>query len=151
MGYVEDNLIGDERIVAKARISWSIYLPGIGIALLAAICAMESMFLPLAALLMLFAIYSMSNAYIYAISTELAVTNERIIVKTGFIRRTTMELLHEKVEGMTLDQSLLGRIFNFGTLYIHGTGGGRTPIRSIDDPLEYRKVALEAVEQFKDA
>jgi uncharacterized membrane protein YdbT with pleckstrin-like domain len=70
-----------------------------------------------------------------------------IIAKVGLIRRSTIELNHQKVESMGIDQSIMGRIFNFGTLTINGTGGVRTPIPSISSPLEFRKKAMETIEQ----
>ncbi|WP_425480561.1 PH domain-containing protein [Luteimonas terricola] len=54
------------------------------------------------------------------------------------VRRQTVELLHGKVEGLTVDQGILGRILNFGTVMVNGTGSGRTPIRGISEPLEFR-------------
>ena len=64
----------------------------------------------------------------------------------GFIRRNTIELNHSKVESINVHQGIFGRIFDFGTLVINGTGGGKTPIPSIDSPLDFRKNAMQAID-----
>jgi len=58
-----------------------------------------------------------------------------------------VELNLTKVESFNVDQSILGRIFGYGTLTINGTGGIRTPIPSIVRPLEFRRAANEQIEQ----
>lgn len=86
------------------------------------------------------------KAWILSSSTELAITNKRVITKFGFISRSTVELLHKNVESFHVDQSITGRILNFGTLIINGTGGVGTPIPSIASALEFRRQALVAIE-----
>jgi uncharacterized membrane protein YdbT with pleckstrin-like domain len=66
------------------------------------------------------------------------VTNRRIIYKTGFIRRQTNEMHMDKVESVRVDQSVLGRILDYGNVNILGTGEGFEPLWSIDAPLELR-------------
>ena len=94
----------------------------------------------------IFAIYSLIKALITKATTELAITSKRVIAKFGLIRRNTVELNHSKVESLNVDQSILGRILGFGTLVINGTGGGKTPIPSIDSPLEFRREAMQVVD-----
>ena len=79
-------------------------------------------------------------------TTELAITKHKVIDKTGFIRRNTIELRLSKVEGLSVDQGVLGRIFNFGTINITGTGGIKTPIPYIKNPVEFRRVLNEFLE-----
>jgi hypothetical protein len=57
-----------------------------------------------------------------------------------------MELNHSKVESFHVDQSILGRIFGFGTLVVNGTGGGKTPVPNIDSPLEFRREAMQTID-----
>jgi uncharacterized membrane protein YdbT with pleckstrin-like domain len=73
-------------------------------------------------------------AYIRYKTTELAVTNKRVIAKFGFISRHTVELNINKVESIQVIQSVLGRIFNFGSLIIAGTGSQQAPIPGISAP-----------------
>ena len=71
-------------------------------------------------------------------STELAVTDRRVIYKSGIVARHTLEMNRSKVESVDVDQSLLGRFLDFGTIVVRGTGGSLEPIRMISDPLSFR-------------
>ena len=84
-------------------------------------------------------------AWLVCRTTEIAITNKRIISKRGIISRSTMELRLDKIESIKVDQGMLGRIFNFGSITIAGTGGDATPIESIADPLEFQRRFMSAV------
>jgi len=150
MSYVDNNLMQDEQVVYRARIHWLIFLPGLFWLLAAAALAVGGLYivyLPIAAAVALaVALYHLLLAWIMRLSTELAVTSKRVILKQGLIKRDTHELNHSKVESFQVEQGILGRIFDFGNLTIHGTGGGRTPIRHIEAPLEFRRRAMEAID-----
>ncbi|MCO6440229.1 MAG: PH domain-containing protein [Nitrococcus mobilis] len=79
-------------------------------------------------------------------SNELAVNNQRVIAKFGFIGRHTVELNHSKVESLNISQGMLGRLLNYGTLVVRGTGSVSTPIPRIRAPLEFRRAQNGAVE-----
>jgi uncharacterized membrane protein YdbT with pleckstrin-like domain len=142
--YVEANLSNNEQITYKAKIHWYVYLTSI-LPFFMAFIVYQNKFL--SAAFMFLAVCMMLKAYIYTQTTELAVTNMRIIAKVGWISRSSVELRHDKVESVMLDQSILGRILGFGTIFLHGTGSGITPLRDIDNPLEFRKHALDAIEK----
>jgi len=72
-------------------------------------------------------------------TAEFGVTNKRVIVKTGFIRRHTLELLLRQVEAISVDQSLTGRLLGFGSLTLTGTGGVREEFHRVVNPLEFRR------------
>jgi uncharacterized membrane protein YdbT with pleckstrin-like domain len=76
-------------------------------------------------------------------SDEFAITNHRIIIKTGLISRRTLEMNLNKVETVNVDQSILGRIFGYGTIRIVGTGGTNEVFETIAHPIEFRKKFLE--------
>lgn len=83
-------------------------------------------------------------AFIRYKTTELAVTNKRVIAKFGFISRHTIEMNINKVESIQVTQSILGRILNYGTLIIAGTGSQQAPIPGISDPMGFRKAFMSA-------
>jgi uncharacterized membrane protein YdbT with pleckstrin-like domain len=85
-------------------------------------------------------------AWIRVKSTELAITNKRVIAKFGFISRNTMEISIQKVESIQVQQSLMGRMLNYGTLIVSGTGTSHAPIPSISDPMAFRRAFVEAQE-----
>ena len=70
---------------------------------------------------------------------EFAVTNKRVIVKTGLISRRTLEMNLSKIESVNVDQSIMGRILGYGTITIIGTGGTRESFPKIANPLLFRK------------
>lgn len=128
--YVEDTLGADEKLVHLGHISlWSMWhLIALGILLLPVVIGL----------------YFLAKAYIHYKTTELAITSKRVIVKTGFIRRSTIEINLTKVESLQVDQEILGRLFNFGTLIIGGAGDPQAPIAGISDPIEFRKAFIGA-------
>lgn len=83
-------------------------------------------------------------AYIRYQTTELAITNKRVVVKTGLISRNIIEISIAKVESVEVAQSVLGRLFDFGSLSISGTRFNQAPIPNISDPMAFRKALIQA-------
>jgi uncharacterized membrane protein YdbT with pleckstrin-like domain len=136
--YVEGALVKDEKVVHLGHISlWSLWhLLALGIILL-----------PAFGVGLVFLIW----AYVRYKTTELAITSRRVIVKSGFIRRRTIEININKVESIQVDQEILGRLFNFGTLVISGAGNPQAPITGISSPMEFRRAFIEAQDQARAA
>lgn len=84
-------------------------------------------------------------SYIRQISTELVITNQRVIAKHGWIATTSYELMMTKVEGATIEQSIPGRLLGYGTLMVKGTGGGISPIDHVADPYKFHSVLMDAL------
>jgi uncharacterized membrane protein YdbT with pleckstrin-like domain len=91
-----------------------------------------------ALILALLGLSSALRAFIRRATTELAVTDQRVIYKTGLIARHTLEMNRAKVESVTVDQTLPGRLFGYGTVTVRGIGSALEPIRNITDPLTFR-------------
>ena len=134
--YVEGALVKDEKIVHLGLISlWSLWH----------LFALGLLLLPVFGLGLIFWVL----AYVRYKTTELAITTKRVIVKHGFIRRRTVEININKVESIQVDQEILGRMFNFGTLVIAGAGNPQAPIAGISSPMAFRKAFIEAQDQAK--
>lgn len=84
------------------------------------------------------------HLWVTAATTEIVVTNHRVVVKTGWLRRDTRELPIRSIALVTIQQGLWARIFGFGRVVIHGGGDDDIKIRPIADPLLFRK-AIENV------
>jgi uncharacterized membrane protein YdbT with pleckstrin-like domain len=145
MKYIDEVLQPGERIVFSCTLSWAIYLPGVvlwvvALALLAAAggAASGGVWLVSALVVGLCAAYSSLRAWFRRWTTEIDVTDRRVVYKRGFIRRHTVEMNMDKVESVDVDQSMLGRIFDYGDIVIRGTGAGLEPLRGIDSPLAFR-------------
>lgn len=117
--YVNNHLIKDESVVYETRYHWII-------------------FLTLKSLLTLTLLPLIQRAL-----SEFVITNRRIIIKTGFIARSTFEMNLSKIESVNVDQSVFGRIFNNGSITIIGTGGTRETFHNIAHPLQFRKAFQE--------
>lgn len=152
MGYVEHVLQPGETLVHKSKLHWFIYLPvlpflaifALGLALNSAMqgSATGQGAAALPQILMVIGaagtIVTWLRAWIRRTSTELAVTDRRVIFKRGLIRRHTVEMNMDKVESVDVDQSIMGRIFNYGDVTVRGTGASIEPLRMIQDPLHFR-------------
>jgi uncharacterized membrane protein YdbT with pleckstrin-like domain len=148
MNYVERILQPGESVLHAARLHWFIYLKGLALLLLALVCVMfavgsnePGISIPLwlaAGVLGLLGAVSAIAALIEQATTELVLTDRRVIYKRGLLKRHTMEMNRSKVETVSVNQSVLGRLLNYGTVIVRGTGGSLEPIRKIDDPLTFR-------------
>lgn len=133
MSYVSGVLSKEERVVYQGRVSiWSL-LPLFLVGLV---------FLGAYGLGVLFWV----AAAVRYITTEIAITNKRVIAKAGFISRSTIEINLQRIESLQVRQGVLGRILNFGSVIVSGAGNPQAPIVGISDPLKFRKVFVEAQE-----
>ena len=139
--YVDKVLQPGEQVRYRASLNWILYAPGAALWLVAAVLYLVTAngFVHLIALV-IFAIglFLIARAWFEWWTTEIAVTDRRVIYKTGFIRRKTTEMNMDKVESVDVEQSVLGRLCNYGDVIVRGTGAGLSPILNIDAPLELR-------------
>ena len=91
-----------------------------------------------AAVVAVAALYWSAAAWFHRWTTETDVTNLRVVHKTGFIKRRTFEMSLDKVESVDVNQSILGRILNYGDVTIRGVGEGFEKIKTIASPLAFR-------------
>ncbi|MEJ0070686.1 MAG: PH domain-containing protein [Pseudomonadota bacterium] len=96
----------------------------------------------LAAILFVFGIVVFLHAWIIRATTEVVVTDRRIIHKRGVISRHTEEMNITKVETVDVDQGIWGRILGYGTLIVRGTGGSWEPLRRLASPLQIRNAII---------
>jgi uncharacterized membrane protein YdbT with pleckstrin-like domain len=159
MSYVQRVLQPGEVVRHMGSLHWHIYLPGLLVMLAAIVTiawaelgASHSIFWEvLAALLAVIALGLLIPEWFTWWTTELAVTNHRIIYKSGFIRRDTVEILMDKVESVDVDQSIMGRMLDYGTVTVRGTGAGFEPLKGIAHPIELRSHIMRvASEQHPD-
>ena len=149
MRYVRRVLQPGETIVYATKLHWLIYIRTILLLIVCVILAgaavstsdNQNISLPFGIAAAIFALLALSaglRVFIRRATTELAVTDHRVIYKTGLLARHTIEMNRDKVESVDVDQTVLGRIFGYGTIVVRGTGGSLEPIRNISDPLTFR-------------
>jgi uncharacterized membrane protein YdbT with pleckstrin-like domain len=151
MSYVEKNLISGEKLVYRTGIHWivlfwpfifAVLLGGAGVA----IYVYRSDLIWATAALVAIAAIILIVAGIRRSSTEMAVTNRRVIIKTGIMSRRSLEIMLPKVESIGIDESAGGRMLGYGTVTIHGTGGTPEPFRLIAHPSEFRKQVQQQID-----
>jgi uncharacterized membrane protein YdbT with pleckstrin-like domain len=148
MSYVEKNLMPGEQIEYRANLHWLVFiLPTL--LLIAAIWLFFSLGGTVAKFLALILIVGVLvtglHALVERMTSEFAVTNKRVLIKTGLIRRHSLETLLGKVESIGVSQSILGRILGFGTIVISGTGGSKEPFHRIANPMMFRRRVQEQI------
>ncbi len=141
MGYIESNLLPDEQIVYRARLHWIIFFKSFFAAFFLIVIGAYLLTLEPTAGggAILLGMLVLVPPFIRYKSSEFGVTTKRVIFKVGFVRRRTLELLLKHVEAILVDQSVAGRIFNYGSVTITGTGGVREVFHDVSSPLELRR------------
>lgn len=167
--YVKRAMQANEKILYAAQLHWIIYRSGIFVTLLGA--AFGYFALPvlsffvgndfvqhfdkpvrfIAVIMILVGAFLLVGSYIRQISTELVITDQRVIAKHGFIATTSYELMLPKVEGATIDQSVMGRLLGYGTLMVKGTGGGISPIDHVANPYKFHVHLMNALHAYNAA
>jgi uncharacterized membrane protein YdbT with pleckstrin-like domain len=168
VSYIEKNLVPGETVVYKTRLHWVVMLWHIVLSLL---------LLELPALALLFYAFShlqqlqprtqhlmlgagiallLISAMVISVgairrnATEMAVTNRRVVVKTGLAARKTIEMLLNKIESIEVNESGMGRVLGYGSITLIGTGGTSEPFHLMAKPLEFRNRVQQEIEQIRD-
>jgi uncharacterized membrane protein YdbT with pleckstrin-like domain len=151
MRYTRRVLQPNERLVYATRLHWYVYLQCvvfvvacIALAIAANAFARQPRNISLAlwiaaGIFLLLACVAGVHAFIRRATTELAITDHRVIYKTGLLRRHTLEMNRGRVDSVYVDQSILGRLLDYGTIIVRGAGGSIEPIRDIAEPLTFRR------------
>jgi uncharacterized membrane protein YdbT with pleckstrin-like domain len=151
VGYVERHLLPNERVVYKTRLHWILFarpalVTLVGVVLCVAIGAATGLaWLWYGSLLALAAGLGWAGLHaVELLTSEFAVTTTRLIFKVGLIGRYTTELLLGKVESIGVQQTLAGRLLNYGDLVVTGTGGAKEVFPRVHDPIEFRNHVQQA-------
>ena len=145
MSYIKNHLIKDEEIINITKPHWVLFiLPAILI-----IFGIYSFFSSKSSgfVLLVLGLYLAIRAFIWYSTSEFGITNKRFIAKFGFIKRVSIEIMLNKVEGFSVDQSILGRLLGYGTIKVNGVGGSKEPIPFIPNPMEFRRMAQECISE----
>jgi uncharacterized membrane protein YdbT with pleckstrin-like domain len=155
VSYIAQNLISGEKVLYRTRLHWIVLVGPIALGSFFSLAGL--MFIigairsigdakggagGLAGIGLIFAIIAaaiIGLGFIYRSSTEMAVTSKRVMIKTGLLSRSTVEIVLTKVESVSVDQSLSGRMLDYGTIIVRGTGGTPEPFTKIANPLEFRR------------
>ena len=92
----------------------------------------------------LFGLFAFASAMVIKATTEIAVTNSRLIYKRGLVARYVGEIAIDRIEGVNFLQGVMGRIFNYGRVVIRGMGVGEIVLPPIADPMKFRRAIEKA-------
>ena len=146
MSYIEKNLLTDENLIYRGKLHLIVFLwPVIWFAVAMIFFIRGGDDADIGYLFIFIALVTGINSFITFQTSEFGLTNKRIIMKTGFVRRNSLEILLTKVEGIQVSQGILGRILGIGSIAISGTGGTRNPYHKIHAPLEFRRKMQEQI------
>jgi uncharacterized membrane protein YdbT with pleckstrin-like domain len=137
MGYIESSLLPGETIVARARCHWVLFAKPVAIVLIGLVAFVYQHVLG-AVIVGVGVLVAVSPLITYATS-EFGVTSKRVIIKVGFVKRRSLELLLRQIEAISVDQTVMGRLFGFGSITLTGTGGVHEVFHSIAKPLQFRR------------
>jgi uncharacterized membrane protein YdbT with pleckstrin-like domain len=166
MGYVDSNLVPGESVAYRARLHWIVVAPdlllggildliGVGLVVAAFVTRApgHDASIPMivaGAVLMLAGSSWMAAGIVRWSATEITVTSRRVLIKTGILRRHTTEVLLAKVESISIDESMLARLFGFGKVTVHGTGGTPETFDRIARPHAFRRQVQIQIEALSD-
>src|SRR5258708_26308594 len=146
--YIDDILQPGEKVLYSTTAHWIVDWPAIAAWTLAVVLFFLSratvtegivlLYLSASAVVAVAALYWTFKAWFHRWTTETDVTNLRVVHKSGFIKRRTFEMSLDKVESVDVDQSILGRVLNYGNVTVLGVGEGKETISTIASPLEFR-------------
>lgn len=154
MSYIEKHLITGESVQYQTKLHWIVVLGHLTSAVFFALLAIVILAVRLAApqkalpapamywavlVCVVIATVLAAVGYISRNATEMAVTNKRVIAKTGLADRRTIELLLSRVESIAVEEPALGRLLGYGTVVLRGIGGTPESFERIQDPLKFRE------------
>jgi uncharacterized membrane protein YdbT with pleckstrin-like domain len=146
--YIDEILQPGEKVLYSTNAHWVFYLPAIAAWIVAVILFLLSrativegivlLCLSASAVVAIAALYWTAKAWFHRMTTETDVTNKRVVHKTGFIKRRTFEIALDKIESVDVNQSIMGRVLDYGDVTILGVGEGKETISTIAAPLAFR-------------
>jgi uncharacterized membrane protein YdbT with pleckstrin-like domain len=163
MSYLTSNLVPGERVIYQTRLHWIVMLGNLlagcvlaaaGAGLLyyatnqagfeaATVRVMQGTGVGLIVVALVIVLVGMARRN----ATEMAVTNRRVVVKTGLASRRTIEMLLNKVESIEVSETTMGRLLGYGAIVVVGTGGSTEPFRRIAHPLTFRSRLQQQIEK----
>ncbi len=161
MSYIPKTLIAGETVLYRARLHWIVLLwhalaggilVGAGLALLIRVIAVSREGGGSPAAMITGALLALAGGAVILAgilrrnATEIAVTNKRVLIKTGFFSRKTIEIFLSKIESVVVDETFLGKSLGFGTVTVRGTGGTPERFDRIGSPLEFRRQVQAQIE-----
>jgi hypothetical protein len=166
MSYVQSNLVPGETVIYETRLHWIVMFWHIVVGCL--LLAVPGVLLLHYALtgtgiepttlhlmegggiaLLVCGVVAILMGMVRRNATEMAVTNRRVVIKSGLASRKTIEMLLNKVESIEVSEPAFGRMLGYGTIVVIGTGGTPEPFHKVAHPLEFRSQVQQQIEKLR--
>jgi uncharacterized membrane protein YdbT with pleckstrin-like domain len=140
-GFIDKHLMPGEMIAYHTQLHWVVFMPPLVLFIVVmALFSLGGAGPTIAVILLLFVGLPMTlDALVTRATSEFVVTNKRVLIKTGWMRRHSLETLLSQVEGIRVEQGILGRMLDYGTIVVSGTGGSKESFDRIADPMLFRR------------
>ena len=148
MGFIDGNLLQGEHVVFRTRLHWKLMIGPLLFAIVtwlpAAWMLAQDRWNNLVLIAPALGLLVLLAAFIRRQSSDFAVTNKRVMMKIGVLSTRSVELLLSKIESITVNQSLAGRMLGYGEIVVTGSGGTEETFADIQAPLDFRR-AVQSV------
>lgn len=165
MAYLKSTLLTGEKIVCLTHPCQVVFVPPVATLLVAIglyffgwqitalnLTILRYPFYEIAAIVCaIVGIFTFLKSYIAYACSEYGITNKRVLMKTGLIQRNSFEIFLDKIEAVHVDQTITGRLFNYGSLIIVGTGGSADPFLNLPSPLKFRTIIQQEIDNVMNA
>ena len=161
MSYVETVLMPGEKVVYDTKPHWIIFAPSVFWLVAAFLVLIFGHYIPdlrinigmplyliIVIICVLLSFYYVIGSYIRYIASEFAITNQRVIMKVGLIRRFICEILLQKVESVKIDQTVTARLIGYGDITVNGVGGTKDKFKTIPEPLKFHETVQRETERL---
>lgn len=146
MGFIDSNLVSDEKVILVSGVHWSCMLvPILSILLGAAFYKVPVVM----GILWFFGFIVLIRRFTFLRTTEYALTSKRVVTTYGLFSRNVRETSLSQIEGVNVRQPLIGKIFNYGYLVVGGTGGRNNVMPRIREPFVFKLAIQNELEALK--
>jgi uncharacterized membrane protein YdbT with pleckstrin-like domain len=163
LSYIDESLTPGEVVLYRTRLHWTVLFWPLLVALFFAAGAFGALIAAVSmsgtagsvvlaivgGLCAVIAVSALAAGLIRRSSTEMAVTNRRVLMKSGIISRKTVELMLSKVESIGINQNMLGRLVGYGSVIVRGSGGTYELFDQVARPLEFRRQVQQQIDQLQ--
>ena len=162
MSYVKNHLLKNEQVIFLRQPHRVVFFVPVVLLIVAIVVAMGliggdrfnvqlygmSLYHWGAVIIFLYGFFTLIGAYLQYRFSEYAVTNKRILIKAGLVKRVSLEIFLDKIEAILVDQTIAGRLLNYGRLMVVGTGGSRDSFLYVPTPLAFRRKIQEQIDEY---
>lgn len=146
MSYIDKHFINNETVISRKTLNWTEYFKSITFLILGFLFLFFNN--GFGTFIIILALVSVVKSYLKINSSEFVLTDKRVIIKTGIFKTKSWEILLNKIEGIYIEQGIIEKIVNSGSIIIKGIGASASPFLNIDKPYEFRNAVNEQIQNY---